>query len=201
MSSRRARERCIRRFWPWGAVGRAAAALFLHPAAQRAIVRGQVDPTLSLGLPPGRPFWDNFHPATAVEFLRYMAGGEGSNVGTGFTRMFDWANYAEVGSRFSQSALHEMGLLALFFAAIGVALAFKRDAWLTLAVVIACAICVPYGLLYPEADQDRYLMTAFWGIALFAAVGAGRGIRAYADESPALAHVAGPVVLCAAASA
>jgi len=175
--------------------------LYLYiPLRSNQAFAAHIDPTLALGIPPGRPFWDNFHPATVPEFLRYMSGGESSNVGTGFSRMFQWGNYTEVGTRFSQSALQEFGPFALFFAVLGIALAFKRDAWLTLALVVACGLCVPYGLLYPEADQDRYLMTAFWGIAVFATVGAGRGLKAYFDESEGFGRVAAAVLIFAAAA-
>jgi len=184
-----------------------AAALFVAPLALYAYIplrsaqlfAERVDPTLALGIPPGRPFWDNFHPATFGEFVRYMGGGEGSQVGTGFSRMFDWANYSSVGPRFAEATLHEVGPFAVFFAIVGLALAFKRDAWLTLSLVVACGMCVPYGLLYPEADQERYLMTAFWGIVVFAAYGAGRAILAYLDDNASLARVASASLLYAAA--
>jgi hypothetical protein len=175
-------------------------ALYLYiPLRSAQLFAARVDPTLALGIPPGRPFWDNFHPATLPEFLRYMGGGEGSQVGEGFSRMFEWANYSDVWLRFSQTALRELGPFAIFFAVIGLALAFKRDAWLTVSFVVACGLCVPYGLLYPEADQDRYLMTAFWGIAVFAAYGAGRSLSGYFDDSKALGRAAAAVLISAAA--
>jgi hypothetical protein len=177
--------------------------LYLYiPLRSAQLFAAKVDPTLALGLPPGRPFWDFAHPATLPEFLRYMAGGEGSQVGNGFAKMFSAENYPDVFARFGTTTLHEFGPFMLFFAALGIVLQLKRDPWLTVALFVACAVCVPYGLLYPEADQDRYLMTAFWGIAVFAAYGTARGFRFYVDKgSEALPTAAAAVIVAGAAFA
>ena len=183
-----------------GALFVAPLLLYLYiPLRSAQLFAAKTDPTLALGIPPGRPFWDNFHPASFGEFVRYMGGGEGSQVGVGFSKMVDWSLYPDVGARFAAATLHEVGPFAVFFALIGIALAFKRDAWLALGLIVACGLCVPYGLLYPEADQERYLMTAFWGIAVFAAYGAGQSIKTYLDDNASLARVAATVLLYAAA--
>jgi hypothetical protein len=36
----------------------------------------RIDPTLALGIPPGRPFWDYGHPATPSAFFRYVTGSD-----------------------------------------------------------------------------------------------------------------------------
>ncbi len=154
-----------------------------------------VDPTLALGIPPGRPFWDFEHAVTLPAFLHFIGGGDSSQVGTGFGRMFSLESYPAVGARFFEDAMREFGLPALAFAGLGVALVARRDPWLAIALVVACATCVPYGLLYPESDPDRYLMTAYWGIAVFAAVGTGRGMAAYAGKNSVLAEAGTLLVL------
>ncbi len=154
--------------------------LYLYiPIRSAMLFAARVDPTLALGLEPGRPFWDFEHPATLGQFLHYLGGGDSSQVGTGFSRMFSIESYPEVAARFFSAAVHEFGLVALFFAAIGFALLARRDAWLALAFVVTCGLCIPYGLLYPEADPERYLLLAFWGIAVLSSLGTAWGLAAY----------------------
>jgi len=151
----------------------------LIPLRSAYLYAHRVDPTLSLGMPPGRPFWDDQHPATLDAFLRYMGGGESSPVGAGFAAMFHLANVQAVVQRFGTSALHEFGFTALVFAVLGLALLARQDWRLTLGLVAACTPCIPFGLLYTEADQDRYLLTAFWLMAVLTAVGVSRILAAY----------------------
>jgi 4-amino-4-deoxy-L-arabinose transferase-like glycosyltransferase len=161
--------------------------LYLYiPLRSMYLYAHQVDPTLALGIPPGRPFWDNHHPATPVAFWHYLTGGDSSQVGVGFSSMFSPGLYPEVVSRFGAAALHEFGFLALLFAALGFAL-LARDRWYTaLGLALVCAPCIPYGLLYPEADPERYLLTAFWLIAVLAGIGLSRVIAAYLNRTDIL---------------
>jgi len=147
----------------------------------------RVDPTLSLGMAPGRPFWDDQHPATLGAFLRYMGGGESSAVGGGFASMFDPAIYPAVAARFEAAAMHEFGFPALVFALLGLALLARSDWRLCLGLVVACVPCIPFGLLYREADQDRYLLTAFWLCAVLTAIGVSRTVAAYLRRDDLLA--------------
>jgi hypothetical protein len=154
--------------------------LYLYiPLRSNYLYAHHVDPTLSLGLPPGRPFWDNQHPATLASFLRYMAGGESSNVGRGFGAMFSPASYQSVAERFGALAMHEFGFFAIVFALIGLALLLRTDWRLAVGLVLACTPSITFGLLYPEGDPDRYLLTAYWLIALLAAIGVKRAVTAY----------------------
>ena len=85
-----------------GALFVAPLLLYLYiPLRSAQLFAAKTDPTLALGIPPGRPFWDNFHPASFGEFVRYMGGGEGSQVGVGFSKMVDWSLYPDVGARFA----------------------------------------------------------------------------------------------------
>jgi Protein of unknown function (DUF2723) len=154
-----------------------------------------VDPTLALGLPAGRPFWDFEHPVTLPAFLHFIGGGDSSQVGTGFGRMFSLESYPAVSARFFEDAMKEFGLPALIFTLLGIALVARRQPWIALSLFVICGTCIPYGLLYPESDQDRYLLTAYWGVAVFAAVGASRALLAYAGRAKVLAQTATLLVL------
>jgi 4-amino-4-deoxy-L-arabinose transferase-like glycosyltransferase len=151
----------------------------------------RVDPTLSLGLPPGRPFWDGQHPANFGAFLRYMAGGDSSAVGGSFGAMFNFVNYESVSMRFGTAAVHEFGFVAVVFALLGLAMLVRTDWFLALGLVVTCTPCIPFGLLYPEADPERYLLTAFWLAAVLTAVGVSRVTVACLGHRDVLADALG----------
>jgi len=154
--------------------------LYLYiPLRSAYLYAHQIDPTLSLGLPPGRPFWDFGHPASFASFLHYLGGGDNSQVGVGLGGMLSFGRYPDILMRFGIVAAQEYGLIALVFAVLGLALLVRNEPWLSLGLVLACGLCVPYGLLYPEADPDRYLLLAYWLIAVLAAVGVWRIMVAY----------------------
>jgi len=181
----------------------AAAPLLLYlwiPLRSAQLYAARVDPTLDLGLPPGRPFFDFDHPNTLAAFLHYMGGGDKSQVGNGFLSMLDWTNYPDVFNRFGDAVIHEIGPVAAFFAVLGFALLIRRDLWLGLAFLIACGVCVPYGLLYPEADPARYLLTAFWGAAILAVYGASHGMIGYFKDDIKLSRATAAVLVFGAAA-
>jgi len=157
----------------------------------------RVDPTLSLGLPPGRPFWDDQHPANFGAFLHYMAGGESSAIGSGFGAMLNFVNYESVSMRFGTAAVHEFGFVAVVFAVLGLAMLVRTDWFLALGLVVTCTPCIPFGLLYPEADPDRYLLTAFWLSAVLTAVGVSRITVAYLDRRDVLTDALGLALMLA----
>jgi hypothetical protein len=176
----RARALAPTTLWRAAAAFVAPGLLYLYlPLRSAYLYAHRVDPTLALGLPPGRPFWDFGHPADLAAFLHYLGGGDGSQVGTGFAGMFSFGQYSGVIARFGIVAAQEYGLIAVVFAILGLALLVRNEPWLTLGLVIACSLCVPYGLLYPEADPDRYLLLAYWLIAVLAAVGVWRIMVSY----------------------
>ncbi|MBC5809863.1 MAG: DUF2723 domain-containing protein [Candidatus Eremiobacteraeota bacterium] len=174
----------------WPALARAAACfvapglLYAYLPLRSAYVYARnIDPTLSLGLPPGRPFWDFGHPATLASLIHYLGGGDDSKVGQGFASMLDLARYRLVIWKFGDDAINEFGIVALVLAGAGLLLLARRQPYLALAFAVTCGLCIPYALLYPEADPERYLLLPFWGLAVLAAIGATRGIAAYLNRS------------------
>ena len=69
------RRRCAPalRLWRWPPRFVAPSTRIFRCAARRS-PRSALDPTLALGLPPGRPFWDDGHPATGPAFVRVVTG-------------------------------------------------------------------------------------------------------------------------------
>jgi len=133
-----------------------------------------VDPMT--GFASGACAWNYADPATPANFWAYLTGGDFKpQIGAGFLRMLSPAEYPAVLSLFGPAAVREFGIVALVFAAVGLA-ALVRSRWsVALGLFLASMPCVPYAFLYPaNADIQRYLLTAYWLIAVLAAVGVGR---------------------------
>jgi len=175
--------------------------LYLYlPLRSNYLYAHRVDPTLSLGLPPGRPFWDNQHPATPAEFLHYMTGGESSNVGVGFGAMFNPAGYQSAAERFGGLVMHEFGFASIVFALLGLALLLRSDWQFALGLLLVGVPCIAFGLGYPEADSERYLLTPYWIVAILTAVGISRIVVAYLKRDDLISAGLGVAIALALAS-
>ncbi len=76
------------------ASGLALLAVYAYlPLRSAAVTAARIDPTLTLGLAPGRPFWDDGHPATWAGFARVVSGS-------------DFAPHSAVAAMFSSTAMH-----------------------------------------------------------------------------------------------
>ena len=65
------------------------------PLRSAAVTAARIDPTLALGVLPGRPFWDDGHPATWAGFVRVVTGS-------------DFSPHQAVAGMFSSHAIHEV---------------------------------------------------------------------------------------------
>lgn len=165
---------------PWRTVAGCLGALLLVPlfycylplrSLQLSLVRA--DPTLSIGLPPGRPYWDYGHTASWEGFRRELTGSDFS-VGGGLGGILSPAAYAQIPARFLPDAARDFGGYGmLLFAPIGLAVLARRIGLpQTLLFAICGSLAVPFALSYTsEADIDRYFLTAYWCIALLLAAG------------------------------
>ena len=168
--------------------------LYLPIRSNDVFARG-LDPTVTiLGLKPGRPYWDFGHPATPPELLHYLLGGDDSAVSAGFRSMLDPFVYPHVVATFVGGAVHEFGAIALILAAAGVFLLARAQWYETLGLVVTGLPCIPYGLLYLEADPDRYMLMAYWLIATLAAVGLSRLLALVLERRSLLAEGFGVAV-------
>ncbi len=164
--------------------------LYLYiPLRSNYVFAHQLDPTLALGLPPGRPVWDDQHPASFPALVHYLSGGNASQVGAGFAAFFSPAHYPDVVIRFLAAASHELGAASVFFAILGLALLARSRWYAALGLVVTCAPSVAYGLLYPESDPDRYLLTGFWLSAVLVGIGASRSLALYLDRNDVFVDV------------
>jgi hypothetical protein len=58
------------------AIAAIAATYAYLPLRSAAVTAQRIDPTLALGVPPGRPYWDDGHPATWAGFRRVVTGSD-----------------------------------------------------------------------------------------------------------------------------
>jgi hypothetical protein len=147
----------------------------------------RLDPTLALGIPPGRPFWDDHHPATREGFRSLVSGTEWSP-GHTLARLFTPAVVSNAAARFGPQlsadepqGLALAGLIGLGFVAAGAPL-------VAVGLVLAALVPALFGASYQaEADPERYTFMLYAVIAVGVAVAAERTVRAFGTRRPALA--------------
>ncbi len=181
------------RTWPWrAAIPAAAVAVVLVVAAyaylplrSAYVTAHRLDPTLALGLPPGRPFWDDHHPATAAGFHALV---EGTEWGPGETlaRIVSPAAVRAAVDRFAGEAGDDAPQGLLVAALVGLGFIAARAPPVCIGLAIAAVLPALFGASYPaEADPERYVFAAYAVAALGIAVAADRTVRAFARNAPA----------------
>jgi Protein of unknown function (DUF2723) len=195
----------LARPWPWRLVARSLALAVLIVVAAYAylplrsayVTAHRADPTLALGIPPGRPFWDDHHPATAEGFRSLVAGTEWGPHET-LLVLFTPAAVRRATDRFGAelAADEPQGLLVV--ALIGLGFVTAQAPLVGLGLVLAGIVPALFGAAYPaEADPERYVLALYAVIALAVAVAADRTARAFGRERPALALAAVCALLAA----
>jgi hypothetical protein len=185
----------LARRWPARTVLRAAAAAALLVVAAYAylplrsayVTAHRADPTLALGIEPGRPFWDDHHPATAAGFRALTAGTEWSPEET-LARLTTpdaiRAAVARYGAELNADA--PQGLLVA--ALIGLGFIVARAPLAGIGIALAGLVPALFGASYQaEADPERYVFALYAVVALGVAVAAGRAARALGRERPQIA--------------
>lgn len=188
------------RAWPWRAAAAAAsislaivvAAYAYLPLRSAYVTAHRLDPTLALGLPPGRPFWDDHHPATAEGFHALV---EGAEWGPGETlaHVVSPAALRAAFDRFGVEIGDDEPQGLLVAALVGLGFIAARAPPVCIGLVLAALLPALFGASYPaEADPERYVFAAYAVTALGVAVAADRTVRAFGRDAPvtALAIVA-----------
>jgi Protein of unknown function (DUF2723) len=161
------------------------------PLRSAQVTAARADPTLTLGIAPGRPFWDDHHPSSAAGFRKLVAGTDWST-GTTLLRLGTLKAIRDTEQRFAPDiagdltgALAVAGLLGLgFFAA--------AEPIVVLALVVAAVLPALFGGSYrAEADPERYVFMLYAVVAIGIALAADRSVRAV---TPARAVVAARLV-------
>lgn len=142
------------------------------PLRSAYVTHARLDPTLQLGLPPGKPFWDNDHPATLAGFLTLVSGSDFDAGGT-LGRMFAPQLYRDVGPKYLRALLSEFTPLGVFLVIVGFIVLVCRDRWLGSALFLAGFVPSAFALSFSvEADPLRYYLISYVVAAIFAGYGA-----------------------------
>lgn len=175
------------------AVGVAAAAVLVVaayaylPLRSAYVTAHRLDPTLALGIPPGRPFWDDHHPATRAGFRALVAGSEwapGETLTGLFTPQVFRQAEERFGGYFDEDEPQGLPVVAL----IGLAFVTAWSPAVGLGLLLAGIVPALFGASYPaEADPSRYVFALYAVAALGIAVAADRTVRAFGRDRPALA--------------
>jgi len=169
------------------AIGIAVVAVsYAYLPIRSAVVYAQrLDPTLALGLPPGRPFWDNDHPATWAGFRAEVGGGE-FGAAHALGAIVSPAVLARLPNRFGRGAAEDLALGLLAIAAVGVVALARRSWWCAAGIVTAGLLPVLFVLSFAvESDPERYFLPAYFAIALLVAAGADLLARGGLERAPA----------------
>ncbi len=166
-------------------------ALYAYLPIRSAIVtHAQLDPTLALGEPPGKAFWDMNHPAT-WEGLRSFLSGSDYGALQAFLAALSPETYRTGAPPFFISLWHEFTAFGILLAAAGAIALARSRRWLAAALFLAAACPVVFAFGYSvEADIERYFLIPF----VVTAILAGYGANAIAKSVPEL-RVASALVL------
>jgi hypothetical protein len=178
------------------------AGAYAYLPLRSAVLFGQRrDPTLELGLPPGRPFWDADHPSSWAGFRAEVGGGE-FGASRALSRLIDPAVLAQLPDRYGRATVGDLAGGVMLIALVGLVVLVRRAPPAALGILGGSLLPVLFVLAYPaESDPERYFLPSYWAIGLFVGVGAdllGRGGLGRAPR--ALIAVVGGVFVFVAAS-
>jgi hypothetical protein len=157
------------------------------PLRSAYVVQHRLDPTLALGIPPGRPYWDDHDPRTLAGFRSLVSGREWLPEYT-LARLISPDDFAAAQAEFG-AALEDaepQGLLVV--ALIGICFVIADGPLIGVGLVFAAVVPALFGASYQaEADPERYVFGLYAVSAIGIAVAASRTARAFGREMPAFA--------------
>jgi hypothetical protein len=173
-----------------------AAAYAYLPLRSAAVYAQRLDPTLALGLPPGRPFWDADHPSTWAGFRAEVGGGE-FGAAHALARLADPAVLRTLPESYGEAAVGDLAGGVMLIAIIGAFAVVRRAPAAWLGIIGGSVLPVLFVLAYPaESDPERYFLPSYWAIALFLGAGADLLARGGLPRAPhALTVVVGGLLL------
>lgn len=149
------------------------------PLRSAAVVARGLDPTLALGVTPGRPFWDDHDPRTLEGFTSLVTGAE-FGAHRALTGMFAPKAIRAAVDHFEREVLDDFPQGLFVAALVGLMFAALRAPALTAGLLVAALLPALFGGSYPpEADPERYVFMLYAALALGTAAAADRAIRAF----------------------
>jgi hypothetical protein len=142
------------------------------------------DPTLTLGLPPGRPFWDYDHPASWAGFTAEVGGGD-FGAGNALARLVDPAVVARLPANYGEAAVGDLAGGVVLLALIGAFAVVRRSPPAGVGIIAGSLLPVLFVLAYPaESDPERYYLPSYWAIGLCLGAGADLLARGGLPRAP-----------------
>ena len=177
----------------FAALGTAAliviAAYAYLPLRSAQVTAARLDPTLALGIPPGRPFWDDHHPSTLEGFRGLVAGAQWrpeSTVG----HLFTADAFQKSSARFGPELAADLPQGLLLAAAFGLVAIVVEAPLAGLGLFVSAILPPLFGGSYGvEADPERYVFSLYAVSVLGIGVAADRARRAFGRRMPTLATV------------
>jgi len=132
----------------------------------------RLDPTLALGVPPGRPFWDDGHPATLDGFVHVVGGVRFAPGAAAFT-MLGPVPFRRLVSDFAPRVLGDYTEPVLWLALFGAGVWWWRSpVVLGTLLVFGLAPVLFIFAYHSESDTGRYFLGAYFALAAMAGYGA-----------------------------
>ncbi len=157
------------------------------PLRSAYITAHALDPTLAIGLPAGRPFWDDHDPKTVDGFVGLVTGTEWTP-GYTLSRLLAPETLVRAATRFGPALIAAFPQGLLVVALGGLVVLFLEMPLAAIALLLAAVLPAAFGGSYQaEADPERYAFALYAAVALCIAVGAGRAVRSLGATRPALA--------------
>ncbi len=173
-----------------------AAAYAYLPIRSALVTAWALDPTRSLGIAPGRPFWDDGHPSTVGGFIHVVAGSQFAPHRAAFA-MLGPVPFHRIVSDFAPVARNDLSDPVLWLALFGAALWWWRAPLIMCGLLVLGAVPLLFIFAYPsESDTSRYFLGASFVLVAFAAYGA-QALGALPRAPRAAAALAGAIVVLA----
>ncbi len=140
------------------------------PIRSAIVTAERSDPTVALGIPVGRPFWDYDHPASLAG-LRTQITGSDFGAHLALRSLLAPSVLATIPQRFGPSVVRDLPNALLFLALIGFIVVF-REPYVGAGLLLFGGIPMLFVLAYPaESDIERYFLPAYVGIAVAIGIG------------------------------
>ena len=128
------------------------------------------DPTVALGIPAGRPFWDYDHPASRAG-LRTQLTGSDFEAHLALRALLTPRVLATIPQRFGPSVVRVLPNALLFLALIGFIVVLRRP-YVGGGLLLFGGIPMLFVLAFPaESDMERYFLPAYVAIAVAIGIG------------------------------
>ncbi|GAC1412789.1 MAG: hypothetical protein NVSMB64_23040 [Candidatus Velthaea sp.] len=154
------------------------------PLRSAVVFAERKDPTLAIGVEPGRPFWDNDHPMTLAGF-RAEVGGSEFGAGHALRSLLDPAVMRELPARFGAAAIGDLAGGVLLIALVGAVAFLRRSPLGGTGLLLGGFLPVLFVLAYhAESDPERYFLASYWAIAVFLGAGAAALATGGSERAP-----------------